>query len=599
MTALDPGGPHPISAERSSDPAVGVQTSLDDLGTPLREVTFCVVDLETTGGRASDLGITEIGAVKVRAGEVLAEFGSLVNPGMPIPAFVSVLTGITDAAVAGAPKLGSILPSFLEFATNTVLVAHNAPYDTGYLKAASCALGYQWPDPPVLDTAVLARRALPRGEVPNHKLGTLAQHFHAGTRPNHRALDDARATVDVLHGLLERVGASGVDSLEELLGYSGKVADAQRRKRHLAEGLPRAPGVYLFTDDRGETLYVGTSRNIRARVRTYFTASERRSRMAEMVALATGVTPIVCASPLEAQVRELRLIAERKPRYNKRSRHPERATWLKLTDEAAPRLSAVRTLRETDTTSGRYIGPMSAAAAAAAAEAVAFATGLRTCTPRLSVRAPRTPCAQAELGRCEAPCAGESGMLAYRPAAELGGAALSESPALVTDSILTRVAALSAEQRYEDAGEWLRRLHHFLRGADRARQHQGLGQLSELVAAEPAREGGWDIHVIRYGRLAGAAHAPPRSDPRHAVSVAVSTAEAVNDPVGSPTACLPEETDLILRWLARPGVRLVRCSEGWASPVTAPAGELHRLEELRLPGHSHDADDGPSQPVTD
>ena len=110
---------------------MGVQTSLADLGTPLREVTFCVVDLETTGGRASDLGITEIGAVKVRAGEVLAEFGSLVNPGMPIPAFVSVLTGITDAAVAGAPKLGSILPSFLEFATNTVLVAHNDPYDTG------------------------------------------------------------------------------------------------------------------------------------------------------------------------------------------------------------------------------------------------------------------------------------------------------------------------------------------------------------------------------------------------------------------------------------------------------------------------------------
>ena len=191
----------------------------------------------------------------------------------------------------------------------------------------------------MVDTAHLARQLVTRDEAPNRKLSTLARLFGAATTPDHRALHDARATVDVLHGLLERVGNLGVHSLEELTTYSSRVSSAQRRKRHLAEGLPSAPGVYLFKDRQGRVLYVGTSRDIRRRVRSYFTASEHRTRMAEMVGIAESVTPVVCPTTLEAEVRELRLIAEHKPRYNRRSRYPERALWVKLTVEPFPRLS--------------------------------------------------------------------------------------------------------------------------------------------------------------------------------------------------------------------------------------------------------------------
>ena len=104
-----------------------------------------------------------------------------------------------------------------------------------------------------------------------------------------------------------------------LLGKGSRTDPAQAHPRRRSAGCA---GVYVFTDAQGESLYVGTSTNIRSRVRTYFTASEQRSRMAEMVGLAESVTPIVCATPLEAAVRELRLIAERKPRYNRRSRFP-------------------------------------------------------------------------------------------------------------------------------------------------------------------------------------------------------------------------------------------------------------------------------------
>ena len=185
-----------------------VQGSFDELGRSLSDLTFCVVDLETTGGSAAKGSrITEFGAVKVCGGEVVGEFQTLVNPDEIIPAFITVLTGITNQMVIGAPRIAEVLPSFLEFARGSVLVAHNAPFDVGFLKFYSSELGIPWPGFEVLDTAVLARRTLLRDEVPNCKLSTLAIKFHATTTPNHRALSDARATVDVLHGLFERLGS--------------------------------------------------------------------------------------------------------------------------------------------------------------------------------------------------------------------------------------------------------------------------------------------------------------------------------------------------------------------------------------------------------
>ena len=160
------------------------QRSFDELGRPLRDLTFCVVDLETTGGSAEGGSmITEIGAVKVRGGEELGVLGTLVNPGERIPPFITVLTGITEAMLAPAPPIEAVLPSLLEFLRGAVLVAHNAPYDVGFLKAACARHGHPWPQLRVLDTAALARRALPRDEVPNRKLGTLAQFVHAAVQP--------------------------------------------------------------------------------------------------------------------------------------------------------------------------------------------------------------------------------------------------------------------------------------------------------------------------------------------------------------------------------------------------------------------------------
>ena len=555
-----------------------VQAAFDDLGTPLSSVTFVVVDLETTGGSPAECGITEIGAVKVRGGEVLGEFQTLVNPGEPIPAFISVLTGITDAMVADAPRIEAALPAFLEFAAGAVLVAHNARFDVSFLKAAAARTERDWPGFAVLDTVHLARQLVRRDEAPNHRLATLASLFRSRTTPDHRALHDARATVDVLHGLIARVGGLGVHSLEELLDYTARVSPARRRKRHLADGLPDAPGVYLFKDGQGRVLYVGTSVSIRTRVRSYFTASEHRRRMGEMVRIAESVQPVVCATTLEAEVRELRLIAEHKPRYNRRSRHPEKALWVKLTVEPYPRLSVVRAVAADG---ARYLGPFgSRSSAEAAVAAVHEVLPLRQCVQRLSPTRPVTACALAEMGRCGAPCTGAQSVDEYAEVVGRASRLLTGDERALLDALRDRMAALSDQHRFEDAQVVRDRLVALVRGATRTQRLDPIARIPELVAARRSATGGWEVVCVRHGRLAGSTTSPRGADPMPYIAALRASAEVVAAPVAPSTAATPEESEKILRWLETPGVRIVDLEGDWTCPVAGAAAVREDLEPL-------------------
>src|SRR5262249_38979967 len=401
---------------------------------------FVVLDLETTGGAPNGDGITEIGAVKVRGGEQIGEFATLVNPGGPVPPFITVLTGITTAMVAPAPTIEEALPALLEFLAGAVFVAHNAPFDTGFLKAACVRHGYRWPAPRVLDTATMARRLMLDEEVPNHRLGTLAAHFHATTTPNHRALQDARATVDVLHALIGRLGSHKIYTLEETIEWSKAISPAQRRNRHLPARLPDVPGVYIFRESKGRPLYIGTSNSISTRVRSYFTAAENRKRMSEMIHIAERVEAIECAHSLEAEVRELRLIAAHKPPYNRRSKFPERICWLKLTTEGYPRLSVVSAVRPDG---AAYLGPFrNRPTAQLAADGAHDVLGLRRCSQRLSARRPTSTCALADLGRCAAPCDLRISPERYgTDVAEPFRRVVTGDPSLVVERLLTRIDA--------------------------------------------------------------------------------------------------------------------------------------------------------------
>lgn len=553
--------------------AVDVQTTFDGLSALLVDTTFVVVDLETTGGSPTDCAITEIGAVKVRGGQVLGEFQTLVNPSAPIPAFIAVLTGITDAMVADAPTEATAVPAFLDFAHGAVLVAHNAGFDIGFLRAACTRLGIDWPDPAVLDTVKLARQVVTRDEAPNVKLSTLARVFRTAVTPSHRALADAQATVDVLHGVLERLGNRGVHTLDELTEWQHQVSPAQRAKRRLADAVPRAAGVYLFRDGRGRVLYVGKSRNLRARVRNYFTASETRRRMAEMIAVAESVDTVVCATEIEAEVRELRLIDTHKPPYNRRSKYPERSVWLKVTVEPYPRLSVVRQVKDDATT---YLGPFrNRRAATATAEAVYRSLPIRQCTPRLAPSAGSSACVLADLGRCGAPCVGRESREQYAHHVHELTTALRGDVTPLLSGCETQMARLVHEERYEEAATERDRIEALTTSVHRTQRLRAFAGIAELVAARRVESGGWDLVVVRHGRLAAAGRSAPGAHPQPTIDALLATAETVTPAPEPMPAASPEEAMVLMRWLEQAGTRLVVTSTPWCLPMRSSVAVRH------------------------
>ena len=558
-----------------SDPRVTVtpvsQLSFADVeplaDVALADTTFVVVDLETTGGRSSGDNhdcITEIGAVKVRGGVVLGELATLVDPGRAIPPQIVALTGITSAMVHDAPRIDSVLPAFLEFSRGAVLVAHNAGFDIGFLRAAAQRLGLTWPKPPVLCTVRLARRVLTRDEAPSVRLSAMAELFGATTTPNHRALDDARATVDVLHGLISRVGNQGVRTYPELRAYLPDKTAPQRRKRHLATGIPSRPGVYLFRGPGEEVLYVGTAVDLHRRVGQYFTGADPRTRMKEMVALATRVDHVECAHELEAGVRELRLLAAHAPPYNRRSKFPRRWWWIVLTDEAFPRFSVVRAPR-----SARALGPFTARAdAVETAEILARGTGVRTCTARLA-RSALHDCVDHELAPCPAPRGADAA--GYAPAPMSAAALIEGTDSSAFGTVLAQIEALAGQHRYESAARLRDHTADAVDVVSRGQRLQALAAVDELVAARPDGRGGWELAVIRHGQLASAGCARRGVPPMPVVDAICIAAQTILPEPAPLGGALVEETALIVRWLAGPGVRIVRAEGGYSSPAGSAA----------------------------
>ena len=201
----------------SDNPGDGVQRRHDDGDrTPLFDVCFAVVDVETTGGSPATAALTEIGAAKYRGGECVGTFATLVDPGCHVPPLITLLTGISDAMVCGAPPVRAVLPTFLEFVQGSVIVGHNIGFDLAFLNTALAAAGRDPLDNAVVDTLALSRRLL-RPDVPNCRLRTLAAALDLEHRPSHRALDDVRATADLLHRLIERAAGYGVFVLGDLV----------------------------------------------------------------------------------------------------------------------------------------------------------------------------------------------------------------------------------------------------------------------------------------------------------------------------------------------------------------------------------------------
>jgi DNA polymerase III subunit epsilon len=424
--------------------------------TPLIDVRFCVLDIETTGGSSVDDAITEIGATIVQGGACLGTFRSFVHPGRSIPARISYLTGITDALVSSAPRPEAVIPALVEFAAGSIIVGHNVRFDLGFLDIAFDRQGFDPLPRPAVDTCGIARRIL-RDEVPDCRLATLAAHLRLDHHPAHRALEDALATTDLLHVLLERAASYGVVELDDLLGLQridGRLTDAV--KLRLTEQLPRCPGVYEFLDATGRVLYVGKATNLRQRVRSYFSTDERRS-IRPLLRELREIRHAVAPHTLAAEVVELRHLRAAAPPYNRRGRPAPRPAYVQLTTERFPRLGVVRRQR----TSPLTLGPLpSTAVAQRAIEAIESVVPLRRCRDRVAAMPMGSPCAAAQLGVAPCPCAGTIDERGYQPAVD-AAAAVMHRPSLVVAPLVARMHQLAAAQRYEEAAATRDRLTAF------------------------------------------------------------------------------------------------------------------------------------------
>ncbi len=306
-------------------------------------------------------------------------------------------------------------------------------------------------------------------------------------------------------------------------------------------------------------------------MRQYFVASETRSRMGEMVGLAERVDPIECAHALEAQVRELRLIAAHKPRYNRRSKFPERSVWLKLTVEAFPRLSIVRDVRADG---AAYLGPLrSQRQAEAVRDAIHDAVPLRQCSDRLSLRrAVRAACALAGIGRCCGAVRGRHlGRASTRALADLVAAAWTGDVRPLIEPLQAKLAALSAQQRYEQAAVVRDRIATVVRACARM---QRLAALRRIDGAGRGPSGRRRRLGARRSSAAAGSRPPvwrPRGvAPWPVIEALLATADVVD--AATAARSLAEETECVLRWLEEPGTRLVRASEPWAMPAFGAGG---------------------------
>lgn len=420
---------------------------------PALQSTFVVVDVETTGLKPGFAGITEIAAIRVENGRPAEEFHSLVNPGRRIPLAITRLTGITDEMVRNQPLIDAIFPSLHAFFGFGVLVAHNANFDLGFLNFEARRMLASPLLNPSLCTLRLARRLLP--ELRSRSLDAVASHFGVASFNRHRALGDARITVEVLLILLEKADKLGVYSLGELVDFQYSARDGLRFEffipRPFLANLPDSPGVYRMLDGEGQLLYIGKAKNLRRRVSSYFTNSSGHSdKVLDLVRKARQVTFERTGSELEAALREAALIRELKPPYNTLSKHLPRVAFLKLTrTNPYPRLAITN---KPGSDRALYIGPFrSREFTERAQRLLARLFRLRTCHGNLTPDSTVTPCLTGQIGACTAPCNASVTRETYNTQVVAFLRFLDGADPLVRQSLIEKRDNLAAELHFERA----------------------------------------------------------------------------------------------------------------------------------------------------
>ena len=535
---------------------------------------FVVVDTETTGSRAGEDRLIEVGAAKLVGGEVVDTFQQLVDPGRHVPRRITRLTGISTAMVYGQPPAAEVMPRFLDFLGDAILVAHNLPFDARFLDVALAEAGLPPLQNPSLDTLRLARRLL--SSLPSKGLSKLTEHFGITVNGRHRALGDAVATAELLTILLDRMRIEfGVETVEDVLAFQRRrYKDTRREPGHLKKIrdeilplLPDRPGVYFMRDSKGRVIYVGKAKSLRNRVRSYFTGVESHvPKTRKLVRDVRDVTWRETGTELAALLEESKLIKNYLPVYNRAQRRYRDYPFLRL--DATPPYPTISWTPRIAHDGAEYYGPLGRRGQAEElVELIGRLFMLRECDDNVFTLG--RPCLYHEMGRCGAPCVGGEGAEQYGHEVERVRAFLTGQDTEAVDMVEEAMREAAAAREYEAAGWYRDQLRRLQRTLGRQRKIASAVHEHDAVLVEPlapgydGHEGGAQLFLIRYGRLAGRVDLPAEPAPDEVADLAAALAEAFDPALPPPESHLRPDVDemrMLANWmrLHPEGARQVR-----------------------------------------
>ncbi len=373
----------------------------------IEDATFVVTDTETTGAPAGTDRMIEIGAVKIRNGEVVGRFAELVNPGCAVPKRITRLTGISTAMIFDRPAASDVLPRFIDFLGDGIFVAHNLSFDRRVLNHELTRAGMRPLRNDQLCTLRLARRLLPG--LRSKGLSSLVDFFDIRMERRHRALDDAAATGEILLRLVDRLILEHRHlEVERLLQLQHKdyVKSIPKHIRQIrasiARRLPPGPGVYFMKDRDGQVIYIGKAKSLKNRVRSYFNAIEGHpGRVRQMLQRVRDVTWEETGTELEALLAESRLIKELRPTFNRALKKHANRPFIRLdVSSPFPTISYVKFIVDDG---AEYYGPVRGHRYAEwVVELINRMFKLRECDDRTLALGRR--CFYGEIDRCALPC---------------------------------------------------------------------------------------------------------------------------------------------------------------------------------------------------
>ncbi|CUA97159.1 exonuclease domain-containing protein [Thiomonas bhubaneswarensis] len=459
---------------------------------------YVLLDLETTGAHPVHDRITEVAAMRIEGGEVVAKWSRLIDPGQRIPPFIQQLTGITDSMVAGAPNFGAVLPELLTLLDGAVLVAHNVRFDHGFLKQAAAREGVDL-RVKTLCTVRLSRKLYPQAR--GHGLDAIMRRHGLHTTARHRAMGD----VELLHQWLAiaqtELGSEAVESAAYSLLRSS--ASLPPHLETPMDEVPDTPGVYLLFGEGDMPLYIGKSVRLRSRVLAHFQADHRDARELRLAQEVRRVEWQQTAGEFGALLLEMRLIKERQPLLNRQLRRERQLCSWELSDDAQarPLLRLVRG-EELDPRSFSRLFGCYRSKRQAVDELRSLAERHTLCPQALGLESGKGRCFAHQIGRCKGVCCGLEPPQQHLARLQL---------ALAADRLRTWPYAGPIGLREHDPAQDRTDVHVFdqWRYLGTARSEPDLAALAE--GPHEIESGGFDLDLYRLllGRLMGAKGPPP------------------------------------------------------------------------------------------